>query len=108
MYSFATLPDITFFFKVPLETAISRILEGRPALKYHEAGMDLGLSSDPYESFRIFQGMIDRGYDEMAQKFGFTIIDASQPVDKQQQFVRQIVAKSIDLPAYKWRVRRKV
>jgi dTMP kinase len=108
MYSFATLPDITFFFKVPTKIAISRILEGRPNLKYHEAGMDLGLSQDPYESFRIFQGMIDKGYTDMAKKFGFTVIDAAQAVDKQQQFVRRIVAERIDLPAFKWRVRRRV
>ena len=55
-YSFATVPDITFYFRVDPTIAIDRILEGRPTLKYHEAGMDLNLSKDPYESFRIFQG----------------------------------------------------
>ena len=47
LYSFAVEPDITFFFKVPLETALDRILSGRPQLKYFEAGMDLGLANDP-------------------------------------------------------------
>ncbi len=105
LYSFATLPDITFFFKVPPEVAINRILEGRPSLKYHEAGMDLGLSSDPYESFRIFQGRINQAYEKMVDEFGFTVIDASQPVDVQQQYVRKIVAEKIDLPHYRWKGR---
>ena len=48
----------TLFFDTPLSIALGRILSGRPQLKYHEAGMDLGLASDPYESFRIFQERI--------------------------------------------------
>jgi dTMP kinase len=108
LYSFASQPDITFFFRVPPEIAISRILKGRPALKYHEAGMDLGLSNDPYESFRIFQGMINQGYVDMIDEFGFTAIDAAQSIDQQQRFVRQIVAEKIDLPSYKWRVRIRI
>jgi dTMP kinase len=105
LYSFATVPDITFFFKVPPQTAINRILEGRPALKYHEAGMDLGLDSDPYESFRLFQGMINKAYVDMIDEFGFTAVDAAQSIDAQQKYVRQIVSDKIDLPSYKWRVR---
>src|SRR5579864_8712259 len=57
LYSFAAVPDITFYFRAPLQIAVHRILSGRPKLKYYEAGMDLGLSLDPVESFRIFQGM---------------------------------------------------
>jgi dTMP kinase len=104
-YSFATIPDITFYFQVPPETAINRILEGRPSLKYHEAGMDLGLSQDPYESFRLFQGMIHENYRKMIDEFQFTVIDAGQPADVQQQLVRQIVRDKFDLPVYKRRIR---
>src|SRR2546425_1132349 len=56
LYDCAALPDLTFFFKADLEVSLQRILDGRPQLKYFEAGMDLRLSTDPYESFRIFQG----------------------------------------------------
>jgi dTMP kinase len=104
-YSFATVPDITFYFQVPPETAINRILEGRPSLKYHEAGMDLGLSQDPYESFRLFQGMIHEKYSQMIDEFQFTVVDAGQPADVQQQLVRQIVKDRFDLPVYKRRTR---
>ncbi len=108
LYSFATQPDITFFFQVPPEVAINRILDGRPTLKYHEAGMDLGLSSDPYESFRLFQGMINKTYLSMAEEYHFTVIDASQPIDVQQQQVRRVVGERIDLPDYKWKVRSRI
>jgi len=42
LYRFAPIPDITFYFRAPLDIAVHRILSGRPKLKYYEAGMDLG------------------------------------------------------------------
>ena len=38
MYGFARIPDITMLFRLPLAVALERILEGRPQLKYFEAG----------------------------------------------------------------------
>ena len=61
-YSFAPTPDLALY-RTPLK--LKRILR-RPALKWHEAGMDLGLSHDPIESFRIYQGRLQRYYDELA------------------------------------------
>lgn len=104
-YGFARTPDITFFFRTPLGVALDRILEGRPQLKYHEAGMDLGLSVDPTESFKIFQGLINDEYEKMMKEFDFTVIDASLPAERQQEIVRKIVGERIDLGEYRWRVR---
>ena len=101
LYSFAVQPDITFYFQVPLETSLNRILEGRPMLKYHEAGLDMGWSSDPYESFRIFQGKVFAEYEAMREKFGFTLIDASEEIHQQQSRVRQLIRERIDLPAFR-------
>ncbi len=100
LYGFAALPDLTFFFKAPLEVSLNRILEGRPELKYFEAGMDLRLSTDPYESFRVFQGRLLEQYLAMSTEFGFLVIDADRPVEVQQSVVRQLVAARIDLAAY--------
>ena len=101
LYSFAQQPDVTFFFDVPLETALARILEGRPQLKYHEAGMDLDLSTDPYESFRRFQGMLNDEYHNIASQYHFIVIDASRPPDDQQQSVRDFVTQRIVLSKHK-------
>jgi dTMP kinase len=106
LYSFACHPDITFFFNTPLPVALNRILGGRPQLKYHEAGMDLGLSSDPYESFRLFQGRIYDEYLAMAQRFSFVEIDGAAAIEEQQQRVREIVAAAVDLPRYRSRTIR--
>jgi len=106
LYSFAVHPDITFYFRVPLEVSLTRILEGRPALKYHEAGLDMGWSTDPYESFRIFQGKVFAEYESMREKFGFTAIDASEEIHIQQAKVRNLIREKIDLPGYRRRLCR--
>lgn len=103
LYSFVRPPDITFFFKVSLETAFNRILSGRPELKYHEAGLDLGLSTDPEESFKLFQGMIYEEYLAMAKEFSFTMVDGSEAPNIQQENLRKLIASKIDLPKYKWK-----
>jgi dTMP kinase len=101
IYDFAALPDLTFFFKADLEVSLNRILDGRPQLKYFEAGMDLRLSTDPYESFRIFQGRILELYLAMAREFNFQVIDANLGVEAQQAVVRQLVSNRIDLESFR-------
>ena len=101
LYSFAVHPDMTLYFRVPLNVSLNRILEGRPQLKYHEAGLDMGWSTDPYESFRIFQGKVHDQYEGMCDKFGFTAIDATREIHDQQAHVRQLIAERIDLPQYR-------
>ncbi len=96
LYSFAVQPTIAFYFDVPLDEAIARILKGRPALKYYEAGLDLGLSRIPSESFRLFQGLIKNEYDHLAEEYGMVRVDATQSLVAQQQLVRQIVRPYLD------------
>ena len=105
IYAYARHPDLTFFFDVPLETALNRILEGRPQLKYYEAGMDLGLSHDPYESFKLFQGRIYQEYLAMADGFDFQRIDSNRTPEIAHREVRGIIERRFELPRYLWRTR---
>jgi dTMP kinase len=91
LYSFAVRPTVGLYFRVPLEESMKRILTGRPELKYYEAGLDLGLSDDPYESFALFQQRILIEYDKMVDEFGLTVIDATERLVRQQEMVREIV-----------------
>jgi dTMP kinase len=95
LYSFAIRPNLAFYFRTPLEVALSRILGGRDALKYYEAGMDLGMSSDVVESFRIFQGRILAEYEGMSEEMGFHVIDATQSIEEQQKQMRAVVLKEL-------------
>ena len=100
LYNFAALPDLTFFFKAQLEVSLQRILDGRPTLKYFEAGMDLHLSPDPYESFRIFQGRVLEQYLAMSTEFQLLGIDANQAIEAQQAVVRDLIASKLDLASF--------
>jgi dTMP kinase len=95
LYSFALRPNLAFYFRVPLDVAVGRILGGRDAIKYYEAGMDLGLSRDVEESFRIFQGRILDEYEAMAGDVGFHVIDATQSIEEQQSQMRRIVVDQL-------------
>ena len=91
LYGFAVKPTVAFYFRVPLDVAMKRINDARAGFKYYEAGMDLGLSDDPDESFRLFQGRILEEYDKMIPEFGLTVIDATLPIETQQQEMRLMV-----------------
>jgi len=91
VYSFAPRPDLTVFFRVPIEVSLERLLAGRAKLKYHEAGMDVGLSPDPVESFRLFQGRVLDIYDQLAGEFGLKTVDATGDIPSQQKLFRKMV-----------------
>lgn len=91
LYSFAIKPDISFYFKVPIQIATERILSNRAEIKYHEAGMDLGLHSNIVESFKIFQGKILDEYEKMIKEFSLNVVDATLEIHDQQEVVRDSV-----------------
>ncbi len=67
------------------------ILAARGAIKFYEAGLDLGLSDDSEESFRLFQGRILEEYEKMIAEFDLHVIDATLPIEVQQAQMRQAV-----------------
>jgi dTMP kinase len=97
LYSFAVRPDMAFYFRVPIEVAIDRLLRGtRAQLKYYEAGMDMGLSQDVVESFRIFQSRILAEYDKIVEEFGLITMDATKEIEAQQNEMRRVVATALE------------
>jgi dTMP kinase len=95
VYKFAVKPTVAFFFRAPLDVAISRIVSGRPSLKFYEAGLDMGWEDDPEESFTLFQGKILAEYDRMVDEFGLTVIDATRSIEKQQREMRSIITQHL-------------
>jgi dTMP kinase len=93
VYRFALRPDLSMYFRVPIDVALDRLLIGRAKLKYHEAGMDVGLSRDPKESFRIFQSRVLELYDETVREFDLRVINAVGNIDQQQMQVRRLTRR---------------
>jgi dTMP kinase len=97
LYQFAVKPTQAFYFRIPLQTSLQRILTGRHTeLKYYEAGMDLGLSNDTRESFRIFQKRIVDEYEQMIDEFHLTVMDATLTIPEQQRLMRKLVAPYLE------------
>jgi len=99
MYGFAIKPDLTFYFDVSVQVAMRRILTGRPKLKFYEAGMDLNLSNDEYESYRIFQSRIVDAYKAMAASEGFSVMDGALDIEAQQINMRRQVLPLLPMSA---------
>lgn len=95
VYSFAPKPDLALYFRVPIEVSLDRILGGRAKLKYHEAGMDVGLSQDPAESFRLFQSRVLDIYDRLVDEFGLQVVDATGDINSQQLLVRRMARRML-------------
>src|SRR3954449_7277141 len=91
IYGYAIKPDIVFYYRVPIEIAVNRIISGRPKLKYYEAGMDLKISKDEYESYRLFQEKIVNEYESMISPENFTVIDGTLDIEEQQDIARKQV-----------------
>jgi len=100
LYGFAYPPDITFFFHVPVDLALERLVMARSEPNWFEAGMDLELETDPHESFLLFQGRITGCYLHMMREFWLQRVDAALPIVEQQEFLRRYVAERIPLEGF--------
>lgn len=92
LYGFSIRPDAGFYFQVPIEVSLERIATSRlPG--FYESGMDIGLSSDPVQSFQLFQTRVINEYDGMVQEFDLNIMPATEPIHEQQILFRQKVGQ---------------
>ena len=92
LYNFAVRPDLSLYFRVPIEVSVDRLLARRVKLKFYEAGLDMGWSTNPIESFRMFQGKVLQEYDRLVDEFDLDVIDASGTITDQQHLVRRLVS----------------
>ncbi len=95
VYSFAAPPDLGIYFQISADQSLERTLSHHARLKYYQAGMDLGLSRDPIDSFRAFQQRILHAYEQMIDTASYELLrlDAMLPVKQQQRLLREAVEK---------------
>ena len=97
LYSFAVKPDLAVYFRVPIEVSTDRLLARRVKLKFYEAGMDMGWSTNVVESFRMFQGKVIDEYDHLVDEFGLSVIDAVGSITDQQRVFRKLVSQHLEI-----------
>ncbi len=97
LYSFAVRPNLSVYFRVPIEVSLDRLLARRVKLKFYEAGMDMGWSSNPTESFRQFQSLVLDQYDQIVGEHDLRVIDATRSITEQQRVLRRVVSENLEV-----------
>jgi len=99
LYSFAVKPDLAVYFRVPIEVSTDRLMARRVKLKFYEAGLDMGWSSNAIESFRIFQGKVLDEYDRLVEEFGLSVVNAVGSITEQQRTFRKLISQHLEIEA---------
>lgn len=90
LYSYAPQPDLVFYLDMPVEVLLKRVI-GTTGLDYWESGRDIGLSSDFYKSFKIYQTKCLDEYNEMKDEYNFVTIDGTLDVqDIHQKMIQHV------------------
>ena len=97
MYSFAVRPDLAVYFRVPIEVSVDRLMARRVKLKFYEAGLDMGWSTNAVESFKMFQGKVLDEYDRLVEEYGLSVVNATGSITEQQRVFRKLVAQHLEI-----------
>jgi dTMP kinase len=97
LYSFAVKPNLTVYFRVPIDVSVDRLLARRVKLKFYEAGMDMGWSANLVDSFRMFQGKVLDEYDRLVDEFGLHVVNATGSITEQQRMYRKLVSQHLEI-----------
>lgn len=97
LYSFAPQPDLVFYLNVPPQTLIKRLIAKNGVLDYFESGRDIGLSTDIYKSFEIYQKRCLDEYKHLEKECNFIEIDGTKPSDEIHSIIKSKVQELLDL-----------
>jgi len=81
LYGIALKPDLILYMKANIPSLVSRLIHGR-GLNYWEAGMDLHIADNFYDSFVQYQTMILEQFDIMSEEYNFLTVNADQTPEK--------------------------
>jgi len=81
LYGIALKPDLILYMKASVPSLVTRLIHGR-GLNYWEAGMDLHLADNFYDSFVQYQGLVLEQFDIMSEEYNFVSINADQTPDE--------------------------
>jgi len=95
-------PDL-FTLSVDPELLLHRALIKYGHLDYWESGMDVGLSSDMFDSFTKYQTALKNKFDELDMDYGFDKIDGQRPPVEVQEYNKEKVSALLNkkTPAYR-------
>jgi dTMP kinase len=103
VYALALRPALTFWLNVSPEVAFDREFKKSHAISYWEAGRDMSLSGDLYQSFIRYQGMIKREFEYMARRHEFIELDGQTRVSEINTELRRRIAKLLRIKATRYK-----
>jgi|SRR5579875_199334 len=103
IYDLALSPDLTFFLNVRPQIAFEREFEKSPAISFWEAGRDLHLSDDLYESFIAYQTMVRKEFVALAKKHGFTTLNGENSIRTVNADLRKRIAAYLGIRNIRYR-----
>ena len=80
LYNYAPEPDLVFYLDVSVDVLLKRII-GSTGLDYYESGRDIGLSTDIYNSFEIYQKRCIEEYKKLEKEYNFIKLNGELPKD---------------------------
>ncbi len=80
LYSLAIVPDMVFYLKTSPQILVERNFQKNSTLNYWEAGMDIGLSRDMFESFIRYQNLMNKEFRRMQGEYEFIIVNGNKSV----------------------------
>jgi dTMP kinase len=95
VYGFALKPDAIFYLRVKIDDLVTRVLQST-GFDYWEAGMDLHMGEDMYDSFVRYQKWLLAEFDKMVDVYGFEVIDASRTIEEVFEDLRKKVESHLE------------
>lgn len=91
LFGFAPIPHLVLYLRADISTIVRRVVSRGPIDPF-EAGLDIGMGADVYDSFKRYQTMLIREFEKLAGEFGFQTIDANQEYETIQERIREHVS----------------
>lgn len=96
LFNFALVPDLIFYLSLDPDTLLHRTFSKYGQLDYWESGMDTHLSSDMFDSFKIYHKLLQEEYKKMSKEYNFTFINAKDSVFRIQELLREKISKFLE------------
>jgi dTMP kinase len=102
IYELALRPDLTFFLNVRPEIAFLREFKKGPAISYWEAGRDMHLSDDLYESFIEYQTLVRKEFVHLARRHNFVTFNGEGSIRAVNADLRRRIADHLGIRSVRY------
>lgn len=100
LFSFAIIPHLVIYLKIKTEDLIPRVIEAG-GMNYWEAGMDLHMGQDLFDSFANYQSALIKEYDKLSKEFSFEAVGAEKSVEEIHEKIKESVKNILGTPKKK-------